>query len=375
MTSTRALVVLVCIVTALLLRSAIPQGSLTPPGAPAPTMKTLEEVEPRTPIASLPFTITTPGSYYLARNLSATADGGGITISADNVTIDLNGFALIGGGAGSVTGINAPAERKNIAIRNGTVRGWSAGGIRIPGTNGIFERLRVSDNTGGSVSAGLAVGSDVVIKDCVATNNSGPGIQTGNGATVTGCVASLNGSHGFALADSVTITDSTARDNSNSGISVLSKSTVSRCTATDNFHGIDAAFVCTVTECTSVGNGGDGIRVHFGSTVKNCTVRSNESGFVATGGCHLFGNTADLNRFSGYQLTADANRLDSNAATTNGPYGFLVSGVSNLIIRNSARGHTHAYSVNTAVNSVGPILPVGASANMNNSQPWANFHH
>jgi hypothetical protein len=28
------------------------QGSLTPPGAPAPTMKSLDQVEPRTPISS-----------------------------------------------------------------------------------------------------------------------------------------------------------------------------------------------------------------------------------------------------------------------------------------------------------------------------------
>jgi hypothetical protein len=34
----------------LLLPSAFPQGSLTPPGTPAPTMKTLEQIEPRTPV-------------------------------------------------------------------------------------------------------------------------------------------------------------------------------------------------------------------------------------------------------------------------------------------------------------------------------------
>jgi hypothetical protein len=37
------------------------QGSLTPPGAPAPTMKTLAQIEPRTPISSAPFTITVSG--------------------------------------------------------------------------------------------------------------------------------------------------------------------------------------------------------------------------------------------------------------------------------------------------------------------------
>lgn len=34
--------------------SADAQGSLTPPGAPGPTMLSLSQVEPRTPISSLP---------------------------------------------------------------------------------------------------------------------------------------------------------------------------------------------------------------------------------------------------------------------------------------------------------------------------------
>jgi hypothetical protein len=50
------------------------QGPLTPPGAPAPTMKTLVQVEPRTPVSSLPFSITEPGSYYLTTSLTGNAD-------------------------------------------------------------------------------------------------------------------------------------------------------------------------------------------------------------------------------------------------------------------------------------------------------------
>ncbi len=55
--------------------SGLGQGSLTPPGAPAPTMRSLDQIEPRTPISTLPFTITTGGHYYLTKSLSTTGDG------------------------------------------------------------------------------------------------------------------------------------------------------------------------------------------------------------------------------------------------------------------------------------------------------------
>src|SRR5208337_66021 len=76
-----------------LLRSAFGQGSLTPPpGAPAPTMKSLDQIEARTPI-STPYTITQPGSYYLTTNLNLT-EGDAINIETDGVTLDLNGFTI-----------------------------------------------------------------------------------------------------------------------------------------------------------------------------------------------------------------------------------------------------------------------------------------
>src|SRR6478609_6295158 len=80
----------------------IAQGPLTPPGAPAPAGKTLQQIEPRTDVATLAgdasavFVISAPGSYYLSGNVAAVAGKAGIAIAAAEVALDLNGFAITG---------------------------------------------------------------------------------------------------------------------------------------------------------------------------------------------------------------------------------------------------------------------------------------
>ena len=64
------------------------QGPLTPPAAPAPTMKTLSQIEPRIPITNVPVTITQPGSYYLTTNIVYSGSNDGIRIATNNVTIE-----------------------------------------------------------------------------------------------------------------------------------------------------------------------------------------------------------------------------------------------------------------------------------------------
>ena len=79
----------------------------------------LEELEPRTILmppgegellpASLTavITINSPGSYVLGSNVIGVAGKHGIEIKKSNVTLDLNGFALVGT-TDSLSGINVP---------------------------------------------------------------------------------------------------------------------------------------------------------------------------------------------------------------------------------------------------------------------------
>ncbi|MBU4448351.1 MAG: hypothetical protein KKD99_07175, partial [Proteobacteria bacterium] len=60
-----------------------------------------------TKITSVPYTISSPGFYYLGGNLTYSGTGSAISVDADNVTLDLMGFSLTGAGKSiSNCGIN-----------------------------------------------------------------------------------------------------------------------------------------------------------------------------------------------------------------------------------------------------------------------------
>jgi hypothetical protein len=65
------------------------QGSLTPPGAPAPTLKTLQQVEPRADVQKLSgdatnlFIIGLPGAYYLSANVNGVSGRNGISVQEE----------------------------------------------------------------------------------------------------------------------------------------------------------------------------------------------------------------------------------------------------------------------------------------------------
>lgn len=109
------------------------------------------EVQDCTEITTLPAVITVQGIYCLKHNLvTSITTGNAIEIQTNNVTIDLNGWKLGGSAAGAGTdaiGIYAN-ERKNITVRNGTIRGFYRG-IYLDGSTGfghIIEGIRADGN-------------------------------------------------------------------------------------------------------------------------------------------------------------------------------------------------------------------------------------
>src|SRR5580698_3191839 len=125
--------------------AAFAQGSLTPPGAPSPTMKTLAQIEPRVPISSVPYTIGAPGSYYVTTNLS-TAGSNAITIASSDVTLDLNGFTISSTASSAANGGSAillGGGISDITIKHGHIQSGvttnSSGVFSGPGfTDGVY---------------------------------------------------------------------------------------------------------------------------------------------------------------------------------------------------------------------------------------------
>jgi hypothetical protein len=146
-----------------------------------------------TKVSAVPYTITTPGFYYLAGNLSYNSTtGNAITINANDVTLDLMGNILSGPGtaAGVVEAITI-SGRTNVEVRNGTVRNFFVGVHDGDINNGKKHRalnLRVTNTTFGIVFDG----QNHLIKNCSASDNINTGLHIGSGL-ITDCVANFNG--------------------------------------------------------------------------------------------------------------------------------------------------------------------------------------
>jgi len=209
-----------------------------------------------TEIKSLPYTISSAGFYYIKKDLSCAAGSNGITITADNATLDLMGFSLIGPGGGlDYHGIYM-SERSNVEIRNGTVTNFPQSGIYEDDAYGTGHRIidiRARDNGDRGI---YLLGKNHIIERCSVIGNDNHGIQVSYGATITGNTCYDNVNDGINASDGSTINGNTCYDNNDNGISVGTGSTVIGNTSRDNDdYGISLGGDNLVDQNTATGNG------------------------------------------------------------------------------------------------------------------------
>lgn len=416
-------------------------GSLTPPPGPvSSTMVTLDDLMAavtaigggggggaRTPIDTLPFTILAPGSYVVTADL-VSAGGAGITVSASDVTIDLNGFEM----AGAMAGIGEDAivldpGFDNVTIFNGSIHDWGGDGIDLSAGMGH----RIHDVTVESCGEnGVLLGSNSRLSDCIVRLNAGDGIAavdnnrivntvaTMNGAlgggglgggdgiylgginnTLAGCVLESNFDDGAGVAfvtntahdctaeangfgsgagmgffGIARLTDCSASINASDGF-FLTDGIAINCVANNNvLNGFDVAF-STVSDCEARFNGDNGI-LALQSRIRDNNATDNASdGIEGADGNFISGNNCNANLANGILITAPFNTVENNHCVANTLAGIDTTaaplGSANAIFANRASGSLGGidFLFDLGGNTFGPIVfgpgPVAGAYNDN----------
>lgn len=161
--------------------------------------------------------ICQPGSYRLSGNLTVTdPTATAVFITSDNVTLDLNGFLILGptvcqgspvtcdqsnfSAAGVFASNPITLVAKNVTVRNGTIRGFADAAVSLgsvitgngSGGGDVVEDIHADGNR-----FGIFVNSGVV-SHCTATSNANEGIFVGTGLA-RGNIASGNGTIGIVI--------------------------------------------------------------------------------------------------------------------------------------------------------------------------------
>lgn len=192
-------------------------------------------------------------SFIVVRNLFSQG-GDCLIVNSNNVTIDLNGFTLIGVGTGK--GISASASVHGLTVRNGTVKGFAIG-ISLGGNGNLVENVHVEENT----DTGMVLGAGSLAHSVIVQGNFQSGVVLSTACTLKDSIVRANGntpdSRGLSVGPGSTVTGNTVWANTGTGLFAASGSTVAGNTVLDTLGvGISATCPSNVVQNTATANSG-----------------------------------------------------------------------------------------------------------------------
>jgi hypothetical protein len=331
-------------------------GDLEPPPGPvAPTMKRLDEVEPRRAVNRLPgdatakHVIVASGSYYLTADIVGEVSKDGIRVEADDVTIDLAGFVIDGQGLG-VDGIE-PVQVTGLTVKNGSLRGWAGypvfgfasyssfvdlvafeaeEGFRVIGERNLFLRVKVTAI--GEIA--IETGDGAIVRDSM-VEGAFTGIGVGRNSIVESCTVEGSTRGIFAFESTI------VRNNAVNG-NVLTSNTI----------GIFAGVGSSVLDNRVAEIEGQAISVARNALVRGNVCRSSEIGLSATD--VVDPSFVATSRFEGNHLVGNT-------------IGIRLPTSGNIVVGNTIVGSATPIA-DSGTNLVGPLSSDPASASA-----WANF--
>lgn len=179
--------------------------------------------------AGFPVTIMGGGSFRLTGDLDLRFLGGPaantdaiVVTGGPSVTIDLNGFSIIGPAncntfpclnTGTGVGIRSSTSGAVVTVRNGTIVGAGSYGLYLSSGTSRVDSVSVSDNG----EDGMYIGRGLVLRS-IATRNGGNGINVFQ-AVVENCVGFNNFSYQINV-ENGTVAHSTAESSNGAAVRV-----------------------------------------------------------------------------------------------------------------------------------------------------------
>jgi hypothetical protein len=339
-----------------------------------------------------PAVIGTSGSYVLTGNLAALGGTDAIDVFAPDVTLDLNGFQILGVGVG--TGISGVST--GLTVRNGSVTGFTTGiaagaaskvfqvkttgnaGTGISGSaclvvestvdgNGVgiaAQGCKVENNViRGNTAAGILGMNNVIVHNHVEGNGGGGILTVGGGGTIQENVINMNATFGISdgilgpppptpqpppgpLPERVDIRGN--KIHGNGGLA--------------GGPGISFLFPVLISDNTVSGNTGSGVVCGYGCTLRGNLIDSNNTlALPASGGASVGdgGNVTDnsISFNSGFGLSISVfSGYSQNTLNCNGPGFVPVCFVGPDVIPVGGPGHPTSGFMNLCSGVPGPAI-------------------